>query len=354
MAATTSSESGTFSIRIASTGDVFEVPENKSVLHTLIENGYRIQSSCTSGLCGTCRVRYLEGEVDHKDLILSPAERSEFLTTCVSRAKSAEIVLDLPPLDADQEPLPELPVAVVDQNICVACLTCVRACTYGAARIDSERIGVGGIVGAAVVNDELCTGCGLCAASCPTGAISMTIFADTDLVGQVESLFQPGVLKNALGAMAGQPADVPQVVALCCPHCAPSAAAYMDDATADLPLNLQIVELPCTGRVDNLHLMRTFEAGADGVLVTGCEPGRCYHSTGNLNAARRVERAEGWLEDVGLGGKRVRMVHLPVGGVSNFAEAAEGLARDILSAGPNPLRKTGDGGDTPATDDHTA
>lgn len=84
-------------IKIASTGDVFDVPDDKSILHVLIENGYVVESSCTAGVCGMCRVRYLEGEVDHKDYILTDQEKSEYLTTCISRPTSSEIVLDLPP-----------------------------------------------------------------------------------------------------------------------------------------------------------------------------------------------------------------------------------------------------------------
>nr|WP_268978037.1 2Fe-2S iron-sulfur cluster-binding protein [Pseudomonas putida] len=48
-----------------------------------------------SGLCGTCKIRYLEGEVDHQDYILDDSEKSTCLTACVSRAKSKSIVLDL-------------------------------------------------------------------------------------------------------------------------------------------------------------------------------------------------------------------------------------------------------------------
>lgn len=84
-------------VKIASTGDVFDVPHDKSILFVLMENGYAVESSCIAGLCGMCRVRYLEGEVDHRDMILTDQEKSEYLTTCISRPTSSEIVLDLPP-----------------------------------------------------------------------------------------------------------------------------------------------------------------------------------------------------------------------------------------------------------------
>ena len=84
-----------FQVKIASTGAVFAVPNHKSMIEVLAENGVEIESSCKSGLCSTCVVRYLEGVVDHRDLVLSESERAQYLTPCCSRAKSSLIVLDL-------------------------------------------------------------------------------------------------------------------------------------------------------------------------------------------------------------------------------------------------------------------
>ena len=84
-----------FRIKIASSGSVFSVPNDKSIVEVLAENGIEVKVSCKAGLCCTCAVGYLEGEVDHKDLVLSEADRSNYLTSCCSRAKSKMIVLDL-------------------------------------------------------------------------------------------------------------------------------------------------------------------------------------------------------------------------------------------------------------------
>ncbi len=84
-----------FQVRIASTGASFSVPNDKSIAEVLNENGIEIETSCNSGLCGTCKTRYLEGDVDHRDLILSPDEQKEFMTLCCSRVRGRELVLDL-------------------------------------------------------------------------------------------------------------------------------------------------------------------------------------------------------------------------------------------------------------------
>ena len=72
-----------------------EVPVGKSILAVLREHGCSVASSCESGTCGTCRTGLLHGEADHRDMVLLPEEFERQIMVCVSRAKSAELVLDL-------------------------------------------------------------------------------------------------------------------------------------------------------------------------------------------------------------------------------------------------------------------
>lgn len=82
-------------VTIASTGQVIHLTPNQSLADALNEAGVEVPTSCCSGLCATCKVRYLEGEVEHADYILGEDERREYLTTCVSRPISSKLVLDL-------------------------------------------------------------------------------------------------------------------------------------------------------------------------------------------------------------------------------------------------------------------
>ncbi len=85
-----------FDVKIASTGAVFKIPGDKTIAGFLEENGIKIPTSCEQGLCGTCKVKVLDGEADHRDKQLSPEQRAEgFLLACVSRAKGDMLVLDL-------------------------------------------------------------------------------------------------------------------------------------------------------------------------------------------------------------------------------------------------------------------
>ncbi|MEA3335784.1 MAG: FAD-dependent oxidoreductase [Chloroflexota bacterium] len=69
-------------------------------------------------------------------------------------------------------------IAIVDQDKCVGCLTCVRTCPFNVPKIDYEKAGVGGIIGAAYIEPALCQGCGTCTADCPASAIQVLPYAD--------------------------------------------------------------------------------------------------------------------------------------------------------------------------------
>jgi vanillate O-demethylase ferredoxin subunit len=85
-----------FEVKIASTGAVYKIPGDKTVTAALEESSVKIPISCEQGLCGTCKVKILEGEADHRDKRLTAEQRDAgFFLACVSRAKGELLVLDL-------------------------------------------------------------------------------------------------------------------------------------------------------------------------------------------------------------------------------------------------------------------
>jgi vanillate O-demethylase ferredoxin subunit len=88
---------GGFTVVLAKSGKEFVVPPGKTILDTLLDAGLDIPYSCTEGICGTCETRVLEGEPDHRDLILTEDERAagKVMMICCSGAKSEKLVLDL-------------------------------------------------------------------------------------------------------------------------------------------------------------------------------------------------------------------------------------------------------------------
>lgn len=89
--------SSSFTVELARSALTLDVPAGKSILEVLRENGVNGPASCEQGACGTCLTRVLEGEIDHQDVYLNKAEKREgkVMLTCVSRAKSGRLVLDI-------------------------------------------------------------------------------------------------------------------------------------------------------------------------------------------------------------------------------------------------------------------
>lgn len=86
-----------FEVKIASTGLMVEVPRDASVVEALAGHGIAIPTSCAEGVCGTCLTRVLDGEILHRDMLLTAEERArnDQFTPCCSRAASRVLVLDL-------------------------------------------------------------------------------------------------------------------------------------------------------------------------------------------------------------------------------------------------------------------
>jgi vanillate O-demethylase ferredoxin subunit len=85
-----------FEVVLSQSGRTLQVPPEKSILEVLQDAGIPADFGCTEGVCGACIMDVLEGEIDHRDGVLTPEEQAEnsMMCVCVSRAKGAKLVLD--------------------------------------------------------------------------------------------------------------------------------------------------------------------------------------------------------------------------------------------------------------------
>lgn len=138
----------------------------------------------------------------------------------------------------------------------------------------------------------------------------------------------------------GQPPETfePVLVAFCCNFCAYAAADLAGSMRLQYPTTVRVVRLPCSGRVDVMHLLRAFEEGADGVYVAGCMEGECHFREGNLWAKKRAGLAKKILDEIGIGGERLEMFNLSSSMAGRFAEIANEMTERIRKLGPSPVR----------------
>jgi F420-non-reducing hydrogenase iron-sulfur subunit len=128
----------------------------------------------------------------------------------------------------------------------------------------------------------------------------------------------------------------PVIVAFCCHYCAYTAADMAGSMRICYPPNVKIIRVPCSGKVDAIHIMKAFEKGADGVYVAGCLEGDCHFKNGNIKAAHRVEYVKKLLDEIGMGSERLEIISAGMG--EHFAHMAKELTEKIRKLGPNPVK----------------
>jgi ferredoxin len=84
-----------FEVALERSNRVLTVPADQSALEVIRDAVPDVAFSCQQGFCGTCRTRVLSGEVEHRDRVLTHAERVESMTICVSRSRGGRIALDI-------------------------------------------------------------------------------------------------------------------------------------------------------------------------------------------------------------------------------------------------------------------
>lgn len=116
-------------------------------------------------------------------------------------------------------------------------------------------------------------------------------------------------------------------------------AAYqtLQDSAAEIPAEVKMVRIPCTGRISKALLFKSFEMGADGVALVGCEPGTCRYGTGTENARQNVEDTRGILELLGLGRDRLRLATFKPEESEALHRFLTGFSAEIKGIGKSPV-----------------
>jgi coenzyme F420-reducing hydrogenase delta subunit len=130
----------------------------------------------------------------------------------------------------------------------------------------------------------------------------------------------------------------PEIIAFCCNYCAYAAADLAGSKRMQYPVNIRIIHSPCTGKIEMEHILDAFEKGIDGILVAGCLEGGCHFLEGNLRARKRTDRIREILDEIGVGGERLKMVNLSAAMAPTFVERVQEIVTAVRALGPNPLK----------------
>ncbi len=125
----------------------------------------------------------------------------------------------------------------------------------------------------------------------------------------------------------------PKIIAFYCANCATSAVKISHGMDKSMPPNVVMVQVPCTGRVETLHLIRPFEDGADGVYVAGCQEDSCRFKSGIHKASKRVGQAKKILSELGIAPERIEIFNLSAAKGYRFSEVAWEMVERIKALG---------------------
>jgi heterodisulfide reductase subunit A len=129
----------------------------------------------------------------------------------------------------------------------------------------------------------------------------------------------------------------PKILAFSCNWCSYTSADLAGINRYRYPHNVNIVRFMCSGRIEPELIMKSFEYGADGVIVTGCKLDECHYISGNYRAKERIETTQHLLNMIGLGAERLRAEWLSAAEGEKFAKTMNEFVEQIKALGPNPL-----------------
>ena len=131
----------------------------------------------------------------------------------------------------------------------------------------------------------------------------------------------------------------PKIIAFCCDQSAYPAADMAGTLKLNLPKNIEIVRVPCAGRIETIYLLKALEKGADGVLVFACHEETCEFLTGNVRLNGRLSYVHRMLEKIGLEEERLEICHVATNSGVKLAEALRRKSEQLRKMGPNPCRE---------------
>ena len=126
----------------------------------------------------------------------------------------------------------------------------------------------------------------------------------------------------------------PNIVAFVCNWCTYTGADLAGTSRLNMAPNVRIIRLPCTGRIDSLFILKAFERGADGVIVSGCHPADCHYNAGNYHARSRFAIFRELLEFVGIDPKRVTFSWVSASEGGKWAEIVNNTTVQVRQLGP--------------------
>lgn len=126
----------------------------------------------------------------------------------------------------------------------------------------------------------------------------------------------------------------PKILAFVCNWCTYTGADLAGTSRLKQQPNARLIRVPCTGRIDPVFIIKAFENGADGVLISGCHPGDCHYNAGNFHARRRWTMFKNLLDFVGIDSTRLHFSWVSASEGKKWVDVINGVIDTVRQQGP--------------------
>jgi coenzyme F420-reducing hydrogenase delta subunit len=126
----------------------------------------------------------------------------------------------------------------------------------------------------------------------------------------------------------------PKIAAFVCNWCTYTGADLAGTSRVQMAPNVRVVRLPCTGRIDPAFIIKAFERGADGVIVSGCHPADCHYTAGNYHARRRFAIFRELIQFLGLDERRITFSWVSASEGKKWGEVVDETTARVRALGP--------------------
>jgi len=127
----------------------------------------------------------------------------------------------------------------------------------------------------------------------------------------------------------------PKILAFCCNWCAYAGADLAGVSRFQMPTDVRVIRVMCSGRVPPELVIRALANGLDGVMILGCHPGECHYSEGNYLTRRRAHVLKRLLEYIGIEPERFQLRWVSAAEGAKFSDVVKETTDKITALGPN-------------------
>ena len=173
---------------------------------------------------------------------------------------------------------------VLNEDRCIRCLTCYRACPFEAISLNEGKVSL---------NIEKCQLCGICASVCPMYNIDIDYYDTEWLIDRVRSQ------KESLGA---------ETLVVMCRASSPASCDIVDVLKEQEVSKFVPLRLPCVGRVPVEFYLRALLIGMKKIILVQCDDASCRCKKGSENSTHNLSRLEGLLKEAGYGNNVITLI----------------------------------------------